>query len=147
MEDKNMNHRKRLIAAALCCLCLFSVAQTTGVVAAAADSSGIQPFWTTISTIALSMTYSNGKVNWGGSISGNSNVASISATYTLEKRNSNGTYTFVDDWNVSGAKTYLDSSGSKTASTGTYRLTVSVTAVTTSGTSENASNNLVKTFS
>jgi hypothetical protein len=52
----------------------------------------------------------------------------------------------VDDWDDSGTNTYLSSSGSKTTSTGTYRLTVSVTAVTTSGTSENASNSLTKTF-
>jgi hypothetical protein len=143
-----VKNRKRLIAAALCCLCLLSAVQATGAVAFASDQlSGIQPFWTTLSTIALSMSYSGGKVNWGGSISGNSNVASISATYTLEKRNTRGTYLFVDDWNYSGTNTYLDSSGSKTTATGTYRLTVEVAVVTTSGTTESASNSLVKTFS
>lgn len=142
-----MKNRKRLIAAALCCLCLLGAAQATGAVASASGQSGIQPLWTTISTITLSMSYSGGKVNWGGLISGNANVAGISATYTLEKLNSSGTYSSVDSWNDSGTNTYLSSSGSKTASTGTYRLTVSATAVTTSGTSENASNSLVKTFS
>lgn len=143
-----MKYSKRLIAAALCCLCLLGSAQAASAVAYASDQQeGIQPFWTTLSTIILSMTYSGGQVNWGGSISGNSNVVSISTTYTLEKRNSNGSYSFVDDWNDSGAATYLDSSGSKTTAKGTYRLTVDITAVTSSGAVETASNSLTKTFS
>ncbi|MDR1328184.1 MAG: hypothetical protein LBK23_01105 [Oscillospiraceae bacterium] len=141
-----MRTGKRILAAALCCLCLLSAAQT-GAAAAPAQTSGIQPFWTTISSISLSMTYSNGKVNWEGYISGNSNVTSIAATYTLEKRNSNGTYSSVDSWSVSGSATYLDSSGSKTVATGTYRLTVNVTVTASSGASETADKSLSKTFS
>jgi hypothetical protein len=72
---------KRPIAAALCCLCLLVSVQTVSVVTApVAHASGFQPFWSTLSDITLSMTYSGGKAYWSGSISGNSNVSSIEAT-------------------------------------------------------------------
>jgi hypothetical protein len=93
------------------------------------------------------MTYSGGQIHWGGSISGNSSVVSVKAIYTLEKQNSNGAYSFVGDWSFSGTNAWLDSSGDKTAPLGTYRLTVAVTATTRTGTVENTSNSLVKTFS
>ncbi|GHV14168.1 hypothetical protein FACS1894219_09920 [Clostridia bacterium] len=53
----------------------------------------------------------------------------------------------MDSWSVSGTATYLDSSGSKTTAKGTYRLTATVSATNSSGTIENTSTNLVKTFS
>jgi len=137
--------RNKILAVALCCLCLAFSAQPAAVTASASNAA-IQPFWTTLSSIALSMTYSNGQVHWGGSISGNSNVTSISATYTLEKRNANGTYSSIDSWSFSGSNSWLDSTGDKTTSKGTFRLTVSVTARTSSGTTETTSNSLVKTF-
>jgi len=141
---------KKFIAVVLCCLCLTLSAQVFPVTASAAvPPIDIQPYWTTLSSIALSMSYSGGKVSWGGSIDGNSNVVSIKATYTLDIL-SGGSYSFVEKWDVSGTKTWLDSSGvtSGTPPTpkGTYRLTVNVTSTTSSGTVENTSTNLVKTF-
>jgi hypothetical protein len=143
-----MKNSKRIIAAILCCLCLLGAARTGLVAAEASDgTSGFQPYWSTLSTITLSLSYSGGKVNWGGSISGNSNVTSINATYTLYRLNANNAYTYVNSWNNYGSQTYLNSSGSQTAAAGTYRLTVEVTATTSSGTTESVSSSLSKTLS
>lgn len=140
--------KKRLIAAALCCLCFVCTAQA---VLAAASASTTQDNiqllrWTNITSIIMSMSYSGGEVEWGGRISCVAGTSSVEATYTLERRDQNGSYSLVDSWDDSGTSRFLNSSDSAAAEKGTFRLTVSVTA-TKSDTVETASDVLVKTLS
>jgi hypothetical protein len=93
------------------------------------------------------MSYSNGSVNWIGQIDANPGTTSISATYTLEKRNANGTYSYVSSWNKSGTATALVSTGSAAAAKGTYRLSVIATVINSAGISEVATDSVVNTFS
>jgi len=93
------------------------------------------------------MSYSNGTVTWGGSILGNSDTTKITANYTLEKLGSNGKYTVVDQWlNLSTTtRIVLNSSGSASGTSGTYRLSLSGT-VKSASYSESIYSSLVKTF-
>jgi hypothetical protein len=96
----------------------------------------------------LSMSYSNGKVNWISQIFGNPGTASITATYRLEKKNTSGAYSLVGTWpGLSTTSALLDNSGSLTTAKGTYRLTVNATVTSNTGVVENVSDSLEKTFS
>jgi hypothetical protein len=94
------------------------------------------------------MSYSGSSVSWGGQVWGNSNTASIKATYKLEKKNSDGSYSTVTTWaNLSTVSDLLISSGSASAAKGIYKLTVTAVVTSTSGVSETVSDSLEKTFS
>jgi hypothetical protein len=141
--------KKRVAAVMLCCLCLIGSVQAF---ASAAEQSGAPPGisfrWSNLWNITLSMSYSGGSVSWVGQIAGNTGTSSISATYTLEKQNANGTYSFVSSWNDSTTSAIsLASTGSATTAKGTYRLSVSAVVKNSAGTPETATNSLVKTFS
>jgi len=144
--------KKRLAAVVLCCLVLASSTQVFAAAAATAPNSIIVlPQWTNVSTISLSMSYSGGKVNWSGYINGNSNVTKITATYKLEKQvaASNGTtyYSPVGTWSDSTTtSTALLTSNSATATTGTYKLSLTAVVTNSSGVSETVSDALVRTF-
>lgn len=92
------------------------------------------------------MSYSGGAVNWTGKITGYSGVNSISATFKLEKLNSSGKYELVNSWSASSSSTTLYKAASQTTAKGTYKLSVSGTVKTSSGSTETVSDSLVKTF-
>lgn len=132
-------------AAAAISLCLiFNMGMPMA--AFASDGSGDrQPQWVNVSDIILTMNRDGGTVNWTGEINGYSGTTKISATFTLEKRNSSGKYEYVDSWTTSSTNTYLYKAASKTAAKRTYRLSVTAT-VTRSGITETVTDSLVKTL-
>lgn len=134
---------KKSLVAAIVSLCLI-FSMNVPAVAFASDGGGIyQPQWANVSSILLTMGYNGGAVNWTGDITGYSGVTSISAVFTLEKKNASGKYEYVDSWTASSTKTYLYKAASKTATSGTYRLSVSATVKGSSGT-ETVTDSLVK---
>jgi len=97
---------------------------------------GIEPTWTNTSDIALAMSLSNGRVSWSGRIQGHPGTSSIVATYTLERMNTNGSWSHVNSWpNLRASSSILTSSGNVLGSSGAFRLTV-VTTVTRNGHNE-----------
>lgn len=136
---------KKSLFAAIVSICLI-FSMSVPAVAFASDGGGIyQPQWVNVSSILLTMGYSGGAVNWTGEIKGYTGVTSISATFTLEKKNASGQYEYVDSWTASSTKTYLYKAASKTTARGTYRLSVSATVKGSSGT-ETVTDSLVKTL-
>jgi hypothetical protein len=140
--------QKRIVAIALCCICLFGSVQAF---ASAAEPSGAPPGiglrWSNLWNIALSMSYSGSEVNWVGQIAGNPGTESISATYTLQRLESNGRYTFIGSWYDSTASSeVLISSGSATTPKGTYKLSVAALVQNSEGSYETATNSFTKTF-
>ena len=106
----------------------------------------IAPLWEIISTLRLDMSFNNGVITSNGSVSGRAGTTSISATYTLERQQANGTFQRVDSWSANSNSMILTSS--RTTSNmirGTYRLSVTVTA-TRNGVVETASETLTRTF-
>jgi hypothetical protein len=140
--------KKCVIGFLLCLLITINGTPISSVANAVSADISISPLWVTLTTLTLNMTYSSGQVNWTGMLSGNSSTtASITATYKLEKRNTNGSYSLVQTWSgFSTTGTYMLSSGSKTTSTGTYRLTVTAQVRNNSGNTETVTDNLIKTF-
>lgn len=143
--------KKRIFTAFFSLIMVFSIsALPTQAIAQdtiAQETTIIAPRWTNCASIALAMSYSDGTISWSGSIQGYRDTTKITANYTLEKRNSNGKYTFVDSWTgLSGTRYILNSSGSASDTKGTYRLTLSGT-VQTDTYSESISSTCIKTFS
>ena len=127
--------KKRLLSALLCTIMIFT-----------AIAIPAQARWTNCASIELAMTYSNGIVTWTGSILGHSDTTKITASYTLEKLGSNGQYTLVGQWtNLNTTRSILNSSGTVSGTSGTYRLKMTGT-VQTATYSEPISSTLVKTF-
>jgi hypothetical protein len=142
---EEVNEMKKSLVAATVSLCLIFSMSVPAVAFASDGGSVYQPQWVNVSDILLTMDYSGGAVNWTSEITGYSGVTSISAAFTLEKKNTDGKYEYVDSWTASSAKTYLYKEASKTATHGTYRLSVSATVKGSSGT-ETVTNSLVKTI-
>lgn len=136
---------KKSFVAAIVSICLIFSLGVPAVAFASDGGSIYQPRWANVSDILLTMDYSSGAVNWTGEITGYSGVTSISATFTLEKKNASGSYGYVDSWTVSSTKTYLYKAASKTTARGTYRLRVTATVKGSSGT-ETMTDSLVKTL-
>lgn len=128
--------KKRIFTALLCLIMVFSI-----------FSIPAQARWTNCASISLGISYSNGTVSWTGRIEGNSDTTKITANYTLEKLGSDGKYAVVDTWTglSTTTRTILNSSGSASGTSGTYRLTLSGT-VQSATYSEPISSSVVRTF-
>jgi len=128
--------KKRILSIILCFVLVFSVL-----------SISAQARWTNCASISLGMSRSNGIVSWSGNIEGNSDTIKITANYVLERLDSNNQYVLVGTWQnlKTTTKTYLNSSGSASAPSGTYRLTLTGT-VDTASYSEPISAVFVKTI-
>jgi len=136
---------KKTLLSAIVSICLIFCVSVPPVAFASDGDNPYQPQWDNVSKINLTMNYSGGAVNWAGEIEGYSGVTKISATFTLEKRNASGKYEYVDSWAASSTKAYLYKEASKTASRGTYRLSVKATVTGSAGT-ETVTDSLVKTL-
>lgn len=136
---------RKTFLSAIVSICLIFCVSVPAVAFASAGDNLCQPQWANVSSIFLTMNYSGGAVNWTGEINGYSGTTKISATFTLEKRNSIGKYEYVDSWTASSTKTYLYKAASKTAAKGTYRLNVTANVTGSSGT-ETVTDSLVKTL-
>jgi hypothetical protein len=98
----------------------------------------IMPFWSNINSIVPSMTISSGTATCTVQVLGFSGTTNISVATTLQRRNTNGTWTNVRTWNSSTANSFLTWSGTNAATAGnTYRLRI-VATVTRNGTTETA---------
>jgi len=109
----------------------------------------IEPFWVNTNSIVLGITYSGTTASCSGRIRGNSNVNSITATFTLRRVNSNGTLTTVRTWSgLSSNTSSLNFSGthSSVSSGQTYRLDVTATLTTTSGVRETVSQSFTRAY-
>lgn len=135
---------KKVISAVVVCMMLFIGSANT--FALAADGGTITPQWENTSSIVMNMNYTDGQVKWAGKISGNPDVVSISASYKLERRKANGTYTLVSSWGPfsTTTATYLYNFGAVTTSSGTYKLTVTGTVTSSSGYAESITDSLEK---
>ena len=99
------------------------------------------PFWQNAATITLDMSLSGGNLRSSGVVTGQAGTTGITANFTLERQNANGTFSQIDRWSANnGASPMVLSSSRSTASqtAGTYR--ISVTArVTRNGVTETVS--------
>ncbi|GHU39478.1 hypothetical protein FACS1894105_14190 [Clostridia bacterium] len=142
--------KKRISVAALISACVIVGMVSLYPVTALASNTivGVSSKWLNLQTISMNMSYSGTGVTWNATMLGKANTVSMTASATLDKKNSSGTYANVATWSsFSTAGQTLSASGSTATSKGTYRLTVTVSVTSSSGTTETVSNSLEKTFS
>jgi hypothetical protein len=98
----------------------------------------IDPLWDNVNNIRLGLTFSGNIANVSGAITGITGTTQISATFTLERQNANGTFSYVASWstNANGRiLTFSESRSPVTTSGNTYRLRVTA-GVTRNGITE-----------
>lgn len=128
-----MRIQKRGLGILVAVLLMFSVVPIT---AQAAAPVGIMPLWTNTFSASASLQISSGTASCSGSVIGFSGTTRITATFTLERKNTNGTFSAVKTWSgLSSNSATLTFSGTHTVSSGTYRLK-GTAVVTRNGTSE-----------
>ena len=130
---------KKIFAAFLSILALVMLSSTTLATnydEVSAQSGGTSKY-TDINYIAPALSVSGTTASYSLVISGKANVKSLSATLQLQVKNTNGSYTdYGSSWPASSTTSYLSTSGTKTVASGsTYRLKVTVTAYTSTGSS------------
>jgi hypothetical protein len=108
----------------------------------------ISPLWTNTQSVTLNLSFSNGTANASGVILGQSNTASISASFSLKELNSSGSYVTTYTWPTKYATgTLLTFSGSTSATQGkTYRLYVTAVVTNTSGSAESVTSYVQATY-
>ena len=131
--------KKRIITiACLVAVCASLLALPVSASAAANkqdDQSGVR--WLNTSVVTLGISFSSGTAYCDGLIIGQQNVSKIVATFTLLKKNANGTYVAYYSWAaVTANNTWLSFAQSCSVTTGQYRLQVSAVVTNTSGVSE-----------
>ncbi|MDR1329578.1 MAG: hypothetical protein LBK23_08270 [Oscillospiraceae bacterium] len=139
--------KKRIISALLAVVMAVGVCGTVGA-SATGETTGAVLRWDNTQTITLALSFSGGNANASCIINGKSNAESISATFSLRVKDSDGTYSTVHTWSsVSVTGKTLTFSNSTSATQGkTYRLYVSATVTNTAGTAEAVSNYCEKTY-
>ena len=99
----------------------------------------IQPFWTNVSEVRPTLSFSGTTANCSAFVQGFSGTTKIAATVTLARKNGNS-WTTVKTWTQTANSTVLTWSGTQSITTGnTYRLTITAN-VTRNGTTETVSN-------
>jgi hypothetical protein len=85
---------------------------------------GIMPAWANVNSISLSLQFSSNTASCTGSVIGNPGTTKITATFYLERKNANGTFTVVKEWpNQTSNSSILTFSGTHPVISGvTYRL-------------------------
>ena len=104
--------------------------------------------WQNTAVIALGMKFNSGNIVSEGVVVGQDRTLSIKASFTLERRNSNGTFTTVDRWSADNGNlsTPLVSSHTTLGLTaGTYRLCI-IVGVVKSESTEIVSKGHTRTF-
>lgn len=99
----------------------------------------IAPFWQNVQHIVLDLQFTGSTAECSGVVRGNSGTTRITATFTLERQNANGTWSSVASWSESADDSLLtfSASHSSVTTTGntTYRLRVTA-LVTRNGVTE-----------
>jgi hypothetical protein len=105
-----------------------------------AEISLVSPFWANTSHVAATLSFDNGRASLGGSVLGHPGTTNISVNAVLERRNANGTYSFVNSWPNLNARGefWMWSTNHWVARGHTYRLTLNAT-VYRNGFGENVS--------
>ncbi|MDR1299636.1 MAG: hypothetical protein LBJ84_05235 [Oscillospiraceae bacterium] len=140
--------RKRILSIVLAIAIAVGLCGTISA-SAMEKAPGFELQWANTQSVTLALSFSNGNANASCIISGKSNAASISATFSLREKNSNGTYTTVHTWPsayVSG-KTLTFSDTASATQGKTYRLYVSATVTSSAGVAEAVSDYYEKTYS
>jgi hypothetical protein len=112
----------------------------------------IFPRWIEAIPISLSLSFSGSTATVTGAVIGKNGTTSISATFYLQKRNSNGTFTTIKTWTpVSVNGSTLSFSNTYTSSTNItqgsiYRLCVSASVTNSAGSTEAVSDYMQKTY-
>jgi len=124
-------------------LCVGVLGSTIGMPLASAATHPIQPLWSNLQSIALSMSRSNNVVTSSSTVIGEPGTTRITASFTLE-RWENNRYQQVDTWSASSnSAALLNTRTTSNCPAGTYRLRVTVT-VTRNGTTETVPDSLVR---
>jgi len=138
-----------MLVSVLCLLLLTGISSNYLAFAAMPVQGAVfELFWQNAASISLDMQFSGGVITSTGRVNGQSGTTAISATFTLARQNTNGTFTEVDTWTATnGAHPFLLSTSRTTSdlAAGTYRLSVSA-GVTRNGWTENVSGNHTMTF-
>jgi hypothetical protein len=157
-EPQNLQNReepcimkKRIIAI----VCLFSICLSASVApaACAAELSGVDtppPIlrWINTNTITLDIVFSNGTAYCEGVIQGKTNVNKIEATFKLLKKNASGNFVTEYTWpKATSNSAFLFFSGTRSVTTGIYRLQVTADVTNTSNVTETVTAYVDKTYS
>ena len=142
--------KKRLVALSLI-LCLLLTTFPLSTLASSDDArtaeSNTSPAkWSNTSSVILAMSYKNNGVSWSCAVTGYTSTANITATVYLDKKNANGTYTYLNHWTNHIKDISLMASGFQTTAKGTYRLRADITVTNKSGVREDITLTLEKTF-
>jgi len=114
--------------------------------ARSSNGAVVAPKWANVSDVLLSLSFANGVASCDGAVFGYSGTTKISATLTLERKNTNGIYTYVDSWSTNANSSQLFVSGTASVASGyTYRLRISAN-VTRNGSVENISVSIEKKY-
>lgn len=114
--------------------------------ALASETVGQSPMSVSLSKIDTLLTFDGTTAKCSGTVQGLSGTTGITATYTLQRKETNGTYTTLKTWaNLSASGTTLRFSDTYTITKGyTYRLSVTAN-VTRNGTTETVSSSVENT--
>jgi hypothetical protein len=137
---------KKILSAFIC----LAIVITPTVLVTKVEASGIgfSPYWMYTDSVVIGMTYDNGIVSWNGNITGTSNCKSITATYILYKKDSQGVYQVVQNPSAfSSNSRQLYSSGSYNGGAGQYKIKVTAAIKSTSNATENITEYDEQTFS
>jgi hypothetical protein len=130
-----MNHTRRILPL----LVALAILSATVPAAYAATFPGPNN-WSNADSVSLDLNFSNGSALCNGKITGAPGTSYISATFTLERKPSGGTYSSYHTWSQTSTNSgTLRWSGSCSVSKGyTYKLSVTAN-VTRGGTTETVS--------
>jgi len=131
--------KKRVIALVCLAAICFGMLPMSSAQAAVSRAAPATPpgRWVNTSSISLNITFSSGTASCTGRIYGFSNVNKIEATFELQKKNASGSFDPYYTWpKVTVNSDYLSWSGSRSVSTGVYRLQVIAVVTNTSNISE-----------
>lgn len=134
-----MRKMKRLLATALCCVCLLGITSQT--VSAANPDDGIMPCWDQTNMVSINLTFSNNKANCTLTVQAYSGLDMITGYLQLYDdttgerlrswavKGENSYYHKNETWPVTRGHQYtLIYKGTVTGSQGTDEITVSKTA-------------------
>jgi len=129
--------KKRFLSLLLAVIMMFSVTVTAQASTLSTPESGIGARYVSLALAYPTLSISGSKATYSLLATGNSAVTKISATFQLQQRNSNGTYSdYGSSWTNTVNSFTMSTSGTKTVASGcTYRLKVVITSYTSSGSS------------
>jgi hypothetical protein len=101
-----------------------------GMGAPALAGAGISPMFINVMRVDLGLTFSGTTANCSGVIEALPGTSEITATFTLQRRESNGTYTNIRHWVQGADGNVLRFSGTHPITTGhTYRLSMTARVI------------------